>query len=261
MSSTSLDPLSAMWPCNLKVNLEKRQLNNCAHIKSRLLWSPVNAWIAFGVVSLWDMFSPLAKKCGTKRTFHLKRWAETFSCNMHTTDISDFVDLLEWDSRFSSICLSQVWHEFSKRPSLSSGLTEPESFLCELKKDLFNLPSTTSIARFLLLCDSRCEATAPQIQPNTETRLLDLCAQWLLTALIIWSATASSSLKGLMPKHLRMTALDKTHVQAPTPMNYWTHPASQPAFRFPSKHLSHLWLDPCCLDTVHAVVIGPYPNQ
>lgn len=49
--------------------------------------------------------------------------------------------------------------------------------------------------------------------------------------------------------------------QAPTPMNYWTHPASQPAFRFPPKHLSHLWLDPCCLDTVHAVVIGPYPNQ
>lgn len=43
--------------------------------------------------------------------------------------------------------------------------------------------------------------------------------------------------------------------------NYRNHPASQPAFRFPSKHLSHLWLDPCCLDTVHAVVIGPYPNQ
>lgn len=28
-----------------------------------------------------------------------------------------------------------------------------------------------------------------------------------------------------------------------------------------SRHLSHLWLDPCCLNTVHAVVIGPYTNQ
>lgn len=76
------------------------------------------------------------------------------------------------------------------------------------------------------------------------------------------SKEPATYLKGLTPTHLRMTTLAKS-ISKPIPQ--WTIepilPANQPAFRFPSKHLSHLWLDPCCLDTVHAVVIGPYPNQ
>lgn len=68
--------------------------------------------------------------------------------------------------------------------------------------------------------------------------------------------------KGLMLKHLRKTALAQRIFQ---PLPQWTIttivPARQPAFRFPSKHLSHLWLDPCCLDTYMQSWLGHFQTS
>lgn len=68
--------------------------------------------------------------------------------------------------------------------------------------------------------------------------------------------------KGLLLKHLRKTSLAQRFFQ---PLPQWTIttilPARQPAFRFPSKHLSHLWLDPCCLDTYMQSWLGHFQTS
>lgn len=118
-------------------------------------------------------------------------------------------------------------------------------------------------------CDSRSELFV-QLRWRLKLWKQHLNAQWL-TTFSAWSLanwTHLSLKKRPAPnkdfcllRHHRMAASAESICKSRALKNYWTPPASQPAFRFPPKHLSHLWLDPCCLDTVHAVVIGPYPNQ
>lgn len=163
-----------------------------------------------------------------------------------------------WDSDFSSRYPSWILNEFSKRPKLLSGFSGLNGFYvnwrrtCHLGPFLQQpLPDfyyfVTLHKKFLL--PEHWNQNCGFVCTVTIDKTLHLVCYWFCICKRTNAKTSEDDRFG------------QKRFQAPTQMNYWTHPASQPAFRFPSKHLSHLWLDPCCLDTVHAVVIGPYPNQ
>ncbi len=158
-----------------------------------------------------------------------------------------------------------------REAKILSGHKELDSFLSPEEGLTISVPSYNS--RFLLLCDCVwthfalnttehqsqipgfvCTVTFDSVQHLVSNSLDSV----FLFVVVLRACHFFERTNATKPED---DCFGSKHLKAPSPMNYWIHPASQPAFRFPSKHLSHLWLEPCCLDTVHAVVIGPYPNQ
>lgn len=177
-----------------------------------------------------------------------------------TKDILDFVNLLEWD--FSSKYPSWILCEFSNNPNLLSGLQWASFYLnwrrtCHLGP--FQEQPSPEICYLWLSIWTHCPSNST-VRTVTVVNIHHLVSNSLDSFLFV-VIRACHNFKRTFVRTPEDDSFGQKQFQAPTPMNYWTHPASQPAFRFPPKHLSHLWLDPCCLDTVHAVVIGPYPNQ
>lgn len=238
----------------------RRSKHVCSHwIKAAV--KPSQQLSSFHIVSLWDILNPLAEKCGALWTCHL-----IWLVNCLTKDILDF-PILRILQQIPFLDAKWVFKEAKAFYLDSVGLTVfiwPEEGLA------FEFLSTTAISRFLWLsvwtcCGWNtsehkhqnvgfvCTVTFDSIQHLASDSLDSLFPTVAMRACHIFKRTNAKT-----PED---DCFGQKHFKAPTQMNYCSHPASQHAFRYPSKHLSHLWLDPCCLDTVHAVVIGPYPNQ
>lgn len=209
------------------------------------------------------IFNPHTDNCGLLRTNYLKSLVNC--CHLDNGHFG-----LWYSPRMGFWWIlhhipSWMLHELSQKPKLLFGRTILDSFY-------LNWRWTFTISLLPVDCEY-CESNASQSKLNSNVILerkktkqfLDLCHHGC-----IWSPPQCTHCSCGSPPWLlkdschsawgRLLWLNESQSSVP-PVNIWTCGACQPALRFPSKHLSLLWLDLCCLDSVHAVVIGPYPNQ